>query len=412
MPIEYRSGGRKVSRSQFFKNLHDRGVLIGLDLVEDRYHRKAVSVVDPLTGKHPVVMIRRIGNRFVIRTSGSPEYSAELERRLTLRRGTVSTMTSAPEKKRLVYLAHASEDKETARPIAEGLQGRGIETWFDQWEIRTGDSLRRKMEQGLRDCTHFVVLLSPISINKRWVNAEIDAGLTSDVEGSAKFMGLRLGLPIDQLTPFLKTRRCPEIVATEAGIDELAADILGVSRKPPLGPLPRYVRPDPIAVAGWSSAALAVAEHLVRTSERGCAIDPQTTYEKLVEATGLPMPDVRLGVLDLYDAGLLEKGAEIGGKRLHPRAGLFTEFDHLFMEWNPAEDAKTVAIHLHNSGLGQAETATIGAEMGWSPRRLNPAMNYLVESRAVAAHEAHGGSYRPRMISIDDNLLRFVRNLQ
>ena len=45
-----------------------------------------------------------------------------------------------------VYLAHASEDHETlAKPLARALIANGIDVWFDEWEIRTGDSLRRKM---------------------------------------------------------------------------------------------------------------------------------------------------------------------------------------------------------------------------------------------------------------------------
>ena len=34
---------------------------------------------------------------------------------------------------------------------------RGIDVWYDNWEIGYGDSLRRKMEEGLSECTHFVV---------------------------------------------------------------------------------------------------------------------------------------------------------------------------------------------------------------------------------------------------------------
>ena len=70
---------------------------------------------------------------------------------------------------------------------------RGIEVWFDEWEIGAGDSLRRKMEQGLEDCTHFVVLLTEASIKKAWVAEEIDVGLMSAVEGQARFMAH--GLP-------------------------------------------------------------------------------------------------------------------------------------------------------------------------------------------------------------------------
>jgi len=56
-----------------------------------------------------------------------------------------------------------------------------------KWEIRSGDSLKRKMEEGLAGCTHFVVLLTPNSLGKPWVETEIDAGFLRMVRGWLPF---------------------------------------------------------------------------------------------------------------------------------------------------------------------------------------------------------------------------------
>lgn len=74
----------------------------------------------------------------------------------------------------IAFLAHASEDKDLARRIVISLADSGISTFFDKWEIRTGDSIRQKIDQGLSNCRHFLVLLTENSIAKPWVNAEID----------------------------------------------------------------------------------------------------------------------------------------------------------------------------------------------------------------------------------------------
>ena len=75
--------------------------------------------------------------------------------------------TQAANASARVYLAHASEDHDTlAKPLAKTMMANGIEVWFDEWEIRTGDSLRRKMEEGLANCTHFVVLLTLICTSR------------------------------------------------------------------------------------------------------------------------------------------------------------------------------------------------------------------------------------------------------
>jgi TIR domain len=49
-----------------------------------------------------------------------------------------------------VFISHASEDKdEVVRPLAYELQERGLRVWFDESELRIGDSLRRKIDQGI-----------------------------------------------------------------------------------------------------------------------------------------------------------------------------------------------------------------------------------------------------------------------
>ena len=81
----------------------------------------------------------------------------------------------------------------------------GIDVWLDEWEIRPGDSLRRKMEEGLANCTHFIVLLTPTSLHKPWVETEIDVGFLRAVGGESRFIGLRAGIRVDDLSQFLRT---------------------------------------------------------------------------------------------------------------------------------------------------------------------------------------------------------------
>ncbi len=48
-----------------------------------------------------------------------------------------------------VFICHATEDKkEIARPLAENLDLLGLNVWYDEFELRIGDSLRRKNRFG------------------------------------------------------------------------------------------------------------------------------------------------------------------------------------------------------------------------------------------------------------------------
>ena len=60
-----------------------------------------------------------------------------------------------------VFISHASEDKDAiVRPLAIALQQHGLEVWYDEFELRIGDSLRRKIDKGLAHSRFGVVVLS------------------------------------------------------------------------------------------------------------------------------------------------------------------------------------------------------------------------------------------------------------
>ena len=60
-----------------------------------------------------------------------------------------------------VFISHTSEDKdEVVRPLATALRDAGLKVWYDEFELRIGDSLRRKIDKGLASSRFGVVVLS------------------------------------------------------------------------------------------------------------------------------------------------------------------------------------------------------------------------------------------------------------
>jgi TIR domain len=75
-----------------------------------------------------------------------------------------------------VFIAHASEDKASfVRALVTELEERGLRVWFDEAELRVGDSLTRKIDEGLSQSRFGVVILSPAFFAKEWPRAELDA---------------------------------------------------------------------------------------------------------------------------------------------------------------------------------------------------------------------------------------------
>lgn len=83
-----------------------------------------------------------------------------------------------------VFISHASEDKDAVvRPLATALQNKGIRVWYDEFEMRIGDSLRRKIDQGLANSRFGIVVISSFFINKGWTNYELDGLMTKAISG-------------------------------------------------------------------------------------------------------------------------------------------------------------------------------------------------------------------------------------
>jgi hypothetical protein len=75
-----------------------------------------------------------------------------------------------------VFISHASEDKaEVARPLAAALQSAGLRVWIDEAQIKIGDSLRQKLDEGLAQSRFGVVILSPSFFAKQWPKRELGA---------------------------------------------------------------------------------------------------------------------------------------------------------------------------------------------------------------------------------------------
>ena len=55
--------------------------------------------------------------------------------------------------------------------------------WYDEFEMKIGDSLRRKIDKGLANSKFGVVVLSKDFIKKGWTNYELDGIITKATTG-------------------------------------------------------------------------------------------------------------------------------------------------------------------------------------------------------------------------------------
>lgn len=105
-----------------------------------------------------------------------------------------------------VFISHSSKDKLAVRELAERLKADGLRVWFDEWEIKPGDMIGLKIEQGLEQSRTLVLVMSANAFASDWVTLERHTAMFRDpTNAQRRFIPLRLdGAGIkDSLKQFL-----------------------------------------------------------------------------------------------------------------------------------------------------------------------------------------------------------------
>ena len=92
-----------------------------------------------------------------------------------------------------VFLSHSSRDKAIVRPLAERLRQDGLRVWFDEWELRPGDSIPSKIEAGLEHSRVLVLCMSAQAFGSDW--AQLESGtfrFRDPLNQDRRFIPLRL----------------------------------------------------------------------------------------------------------------------------------------------------------------------------------------------------------------------------
>ena len=326
----------------------------------------------------------------------------------------VATTRTKDERPLRAFICHASEDKGLARQLAEDLQLAGIDTFFAEWEIKAGDSLRRKIDEGIETCTHFILLATPVSLEKRWVNAELDAAFVKKVEGQSILIPLRHGLSAERLPALLRGLISPEIREYEADVKRLVDDIRGLTRKPPVAAVAMR-SPQWGPNLALSPLAASIAELFTKRSKHGRAHDPQLSVTELKDTTQTTDDDLIDAISELEDLGWLQPtrvmgAAPYGYVWVSPTDDLFVYVDPSVMQWNAEQDAVRIAAEVVNCDDRGLQGHELVERLGWSPRRLNPALSYLVSRDLVTASRAIDPVFVTHYIAETPRTRRFVRN--
>ena len=142
-------------------------------------------------------------------------------------------MPRSKSKHYLVFISHSGPDTWVARRLAESVQRCGAKAFLDEAEIKIGADFEEDILASLDTANEMLVLLTPWSLERPYVWAELGAAwgrrlpIVALLLGvSAKELQTRPGVPI-----FLKKRDLIELNDVELYLRELKPRVASFNRK-------------------------------------------------------------------------------------------------------------------------------------------------------------------------------------
>lgn len=131
------------------------------------------------------------------------------------------------------FISHATEDKDDlVRPLAELLQKNGISIWYDEFQLRVGDSLRRSIDKGLANSRFGIVILSLHFFVKNWPQYELDGLVAKEMNGGKVILPIWHKVSKDEVMGYSPTLADRVALNTATNtIEELAQELGKVLQK-------------------------------------------------------------------------------------------------------------------------------------------------------------------------------------
>ena len=92
----------------------------------------------------------------------------------TIKKAISELLVSEGKREIKVFLSYSYNDKNIVRAFADGLQKLGIKAWFDEQEIKFGESIIDKISEGLNSSDILAYFLSKSSLKSNWAREELN----------------------------------------------------------------------------------------------------------------------------------------------------------------------------------------------------------------------------------------------
>jgi hypothetical protein len=128
-----------------------------------------------------------------------------------------------------VFISHSHQDKVFVDRLASQLVLHRTYVWLDRWEIKVGDSLLGKVQEGIKSASALLIVLSKASVASEWCKKELNAGLMCELE-EKRVVVLPIFLEDCEMPVFLKDKKYADFRSDfDAGLRETLIAVADVT---------------------------------------------------------------------------------------------------------------------------------------------------------------------------------------
>jgi TIR domain len=306
-----------------------------------------------------------------------------------------------------VFLSHSHLDKAIARQIYLELTRHSFVCWFDEAELRPGDSLIQRIEAAIDSVDYLIVLLSRASVTSAWVQKELRSVLVEEIAlGRIRVIPVQIG---DCDVPrFLKDKLCVDLRNDFSNkISELIAFLRGDK--------PRVYRPRQMVIAEfvrgastglWETlqdgdVAQSEMEDLVRQmtdKEIDAAVAichwdgdvykqwENSLIQSICDETRVSVSEARRLLRRMEDLGFIAKATDLDysrGEKAYTQEAPLWVFKRAAQQTGPFESLGAPEPYSLSQFLGYDKPVLIHSSKGWSAGKFVTAE--LVEGSSIFA---------------------------
>lgn len=127
-----------------------------------------------------------------------------------------------------VFISHSSKDKWAARRISEDIEKIGAQTFLDEKDIRTGQSIDDEIYKHLKISDDFLIIISPASLKSDWVLVELGGALALE----KNIIPILLYVGANEIPKIISLKLAKDINEIKEYYEEIKSKLSGKKIKP------------------------------------------------------------------------------------------------------------------------------------------------------------------------------------